>query len=237
MAASPYLAAICKGVLPLTLACLSSDGHILRISLTKSVDDSDFSIKVVRIFDQSGMFIGNDDGVAPTTIALFAGEGLEDSFLETHELGVAAGGGSVDLGGGGLWAMGGDSGSGGKAKGHRSVARWEPERRWVHHRSFADATLGLSRPVRHFKRCWDRRNPATPGSSRSNDAPAATIPASLKRRSGRDDPSVAVEAGALLQRSWDRRGRSIASAMLGSSRSSDAPVATIPVSLSRPERR
>ena len=41
-----------------------------------------------RIFDQFGMFIGNDDGVAPTTTARSAGEGLEDSFLETRKLGV-----------------------------------------------------------------------------------------------------------------------------------------------------
>ena len=37
----------------------------------------------LKIFDQSGMFTDSDDGVAPTTTARFAGEGLEDSFLET----------------------------------------------------------------------------------------------------------------------------------------------------------
>ena len=34
------------------------------------------------------MFIGNDDGIAPTTTTRSAGEGLEDSFLETRKLGV-----------------------------------------------------------------------------------------------------------------------------------------------------
>ena len=38
----------------------------------------------LRIFDQSGMFTDCDDGVAPLTTAHFAGEGLEDSFLETR---------------------------------------------------------------------------------------------------------------------------------------------------------
>nr|POF15645.1 hypothetical protein CFP56_48839 [Quercus suber] len=43
MAACPYLAAICKGVSPLTLACRSSGGHISRISSTKAVDNSESS--------------------------------------------------------------------------------------------------------------------------------------------------------------------------------------------------
>ena len=34
------------------------------------------------------MFTSNDDDVALTTIARSVGEGLEDSFLETRELGV-----------------------------------------------------------------------------------------------------------------------------------------------------
>ena len=42
MGACPYLAAICKGVSPLTLACHSSGGHFLRISMTNSVDFESF---------------------------------------------------------------------------------------------------------------------------------------------------------------------------------------------------
>ena len=38
----------------------------------------------LRIFGQSGMFTNSDDSVAPMTTARSAGEGLEDSFLETR---------------------------------------------------------------------------------------------------------------------------------------------------------
>nr|POF18195.1 hypothetical protein CFP56_50730 [Quercus suber] len=140
-------------------------------------------------------------------------------------------------------------------KGAEASLGASPKLRWCNARivvagASLQATLGSSRssddpsvseamlrPRRSQRRCRGRCvASATLGSSQSSNAPAATIPASLKRCSGRDDPNVAVEAGASLQRRWDRCGRSVASATLGSSRSSDAPAATIPASLSRPER-
>ena len=64
------------------LSPLSSFFLFSSLSLSSSL--SLLPISVPSLFDQSGMFTNSDDGVAPMSTARFAGEGLEDSFLETR---------------------------------------------------------------------------------------------------------------------------------------------------------